>query len=181
MAAEIRMLRDSREILIASRELQGLRPLLGCLSPRVEARLLDGDADPLPAIMAALALDRLDALHLVGAGAPGEIAITRAPAMDAMAARGLAPAAARRLEINIWASHAGAGARGRHFVQALAEATHARVLASDGIVGGPDAGASWDLAIAARPRGLAPFARPARDALSLPVADGDAIGPDRTR
>jgi hypothetical protein len=88
-------------------------------------------------------------------------------AIDAMAVRRLCPAASPRVEVNLWSSFTGAGRRGRHFVQTFAESAQVRVLASDGLVGGPERGASWDLPIAARPRGLAPFVRPGRDAVRL--------------
>jgi len=181
MGGDIRKLPGPREILLASRELPGLGALLDCLHPIVEVRLLEGDADPIPAITRALAHGSLEVLHLLGNGAPGEISITAAPPLDAEAARSLRPAASRRLEVNIWASGVAAGGRGRHFLQVLAESTRARVLASDGDVGGPDSGASWDLAITARPRGSLPFARPARDALRLPHASAHRIKPLRTR
>lgn len=181
MCADIAKLPAPREILLASRELPGLGALLACLNPVVQVRLLEGDADPIAAIARALAHGSLEALHLVGNGAPGELSITNAPPIDAEAARGLPPAASRRLEINLWASRVGAGARGRHFLQVLAETTATRILASDGDVGGPDAGASWDLGLAARPRGSLPFARPARDALRLPRGPTLQMAPLRTR
>ena len=172
--------KDAREVLVAARDFPLLGPLLACLSQRVAPLLIRGEADPLPAIAMALGLERLDAVHLVGTGAPGIVTLTRARALDAESARSLPPARTPRLEINIWASHAGAGTRGRHFLQVMAEATRARILASDAVVGGPDAGASWDLPVAARPRVAAPFSRPARDALRLPAgADptaSDAMG-----
>ena len=180
MHASIARLPMPGELLIASRALPRLGELLACLSPEVELRLLEGEADPLPPIAAALAIDALEALHLVGIGAPGELCITDAPAIDAEVARGLRPAASRRLEINLGASRVGAGVRGRHFLQVLAESTCARILASDGDVGGPDAGASWDLGLAARPRASTPFARPGRDALRLPFAQALPMEPVRT-
>ena len=155
------------EILIATRSLPGLDALLSCLSARVDARILEPDADSQTAIGAALAERDLGALHLVGFGAPGTIAIVPGTAIDAMAVRRLCPAASPRVEVNLWSSFTGAGRRGRHFVQTFAESAQVRVLASDGLVGGPERGASWDLPIAARPRGLAPFVRPGRDAVRL--------------
>ena len=79
MGGDIRKLPGPREILLASRELPGLGALLDCLNPIVEVRLLEGDADPIPAIARALAHGSLEVLHLLGNGAPGEISITAAP------------------------------------------------------------------------------------------------------
>jgi hypothetical protein len=165
---------DSHEVLIATRGLPGVEALIACLDARVTTRILDPDADPLAAIVAALADPELGSLHLVGHGAPGSITITPGKAIDATAVRHLYPATSPRVEVNLWSSFTGAERRGRHFVQTLAEAALVRVLASDGVVGGPERGASWDLPIAARPRGLAPFMRPGRDALRLPgIASGN--------
>ena len=68
MHASIARLPMPGELLIASRALPRLGELLACLSPEVELRLLEGEADPLPPIAAALAIDALEALHLVGIG-----------------------------------------------------------------------------------------------------------------
>lgn len=165
---------EGREVLIATRALPGIEMLLACLDARVTTRILNLDADPFAAVVAALADPGLRTLHLVGRGAPGLIAIAPGATIDAAAARSLYPATSPWVEINLWSSFTGAGRRGRHFIQTLAEMAQVRVLASDGLVGGPERGASWDLPIAARPRGLAPFARPGRDALRLP---GVASGP----
>lgn len=176
-------MRDGREILIATRGLPELEALLACLSARVDARILRPDADPQTAIGAALAERDLRALHLVGFGAPGIIAIAAGAVIDVMAVRRLCPAASPQVEVNLWSSFTGAGGRGRHFVQTFAESAQVRVLASDGLVGGPERGASWDLPIAARPRGLAPFVRPGRDVVRLPdvVHDVGGLEPERTR
>lgn len=155
------------EFLVISRRHRYADSVLACLNARVVVHAGETADSCLAAIVAALAAPDLSALHIVGDGVPGAITVASGATIDSHSARIFFPAVARGAEINLWSNLTGSGVIGRHFVQTLAEITRCRIFASDGLVGGPATGASWDLRIAARPRGLAPFLRPARDTLRL--------------
>jgi len=141
-----------REILFIDATISALETFLSGLRPSIETVLLSRAGDAIEQI--AMSLDGrgdFDAIHVVAHGAPGELrfgsgTLTRT-GVDGRAANlskigdALAPGSA----LLLWCCETGAGARGRSFIEALADATGARVVAASGLIGSEARGAAWKL------------------------------------
>ncbi|PWC85447.1 hypothetical protein TSH100_15575, partial [Azospirillum sp. TSH100] len=147
-----------RDVLIADASLDDLDLLLDRCRPDVRIVRVAADGDGGGAVAAALAT-RPAAVHLLAHGEPGAVRLG-AHRLDVTALSRSWPQAPDT-EILIHACDTGAD--GGRFVQALAQATGARVAAASHPVGHPSLGASWDLDMATGPI-----------AAALPVSDTGA-------
>ncbi|MDP2902957.1 MAG: DUF4347 domain-containing protein [Methylovulum sp.] len=139
----------SHEILIADAQVKDLDVLLSGLAPNVDAWLIQPGEDAMTSVFKALAMPGLSKLHLLAHGAPGEIRLG-GRAITATDFRSCFDGAAvRDLDIAFWSCQTGAGEAGQAFVQAVAEATGARVVAAEGLVGSAAKNGSWELDVKA--------------------------------
>ncbi|WP_395454007.1 DUF4347 domain-containing protein (plasmid) [Azospirillum melinis] len=153
-----------RDVLIADASLDDLDLLLDRCRPDVRIVRVAADEDGGAALAAALA-DRPAAIHLLAHGEPGAVRLGTGrldiAALSGREADGRTWPQAPDTEILIHACDTGAD--GGRFVQALAQATGARVAAASHPVGHPSLGASWDLDVTTGPV-----------AAALPVSDTGA-------
>lgn len=138
-----------REILIADAGIANLDILLDGLQAGVQAWLVAPGDDAVGLLIEAMAMPGLTTLHLMAHGLPGAI-VLGGRSMTAADFRGRFDGAAERdLDIAFWSCHTGSDAAGQQFVQAVAQATGARVAAASGLVGHASKGGSWNLGGAA--------------------------------
>jgi len=158
-----------REILFIDPTISELETFLSGLRPGIETVLLSPVSDAIQQIARSLdGRGKFDAIHVVAHGAPGELqfgsgTFTRA-AVDGHAAdlSRIASALSPEAALLLWCCETGAGSRGRSFIEALADATGARVVAASGLIGSEARGAAWKLDEPALPplstRGIAAYA-----------------------
>ena len=141
-----------RDVLIADASLDDLDLLLDRCRPDVRIVQVAADEDGGTALADALA-DRPAAIHLLAHGEPGAVRLGAGrldiAALSGREADGRAWPQAPDTEILIHACDTGAD--GGRFVQALAQATGARVAAASHPVGHPSLGASWVLDVTTGP------------------------------
>ncbi|MCQ8106388.1 DUF4347 domain-containing protein, partial [Methylomonas sp. SURF-2] len=142
---------NTREILIADAGIEGLGTLLEGLNPGVEPWLVQSGENAVAKIIKALATPGLKTLHLLAHGAPGQINLGGHAITAADFTSRFDGAAQRDLDIAFWSCRTGADAAGQDFVQAVANATGARVFATSGLVGHAEKGGSWSLGEAVSP------------------------------
>ena len=146
------MIIAQHEIAFIDRNVDDLATLLAGLRSGVEPILLSADA-PAPRQMAEVLKHRSDlaAIHLIAHGAPGQVNCgSSALALETienddedLAAIGRALGDGGSLQL--WACNTARGERGAAFVDALARATGAEVLAATGLVGAAALGGGWEL------------------------------------
>ncbi|MEK9283021.1 Ig-like domain-containing protein [Bradyrhizobium sp. ISRA442] len=146
------MITSHHEIAFIDRNVDQLTALLAGLRAEVEPIVLLADA-PAPRQMADVLKHRSDlaAIHLIAHGAPGQVncgasALTLETIENEdedLAAIGRALGNGGSLQL--WACNAARGARGAAFVDALARATGAQVLAATSLVGAAALGGGWEL------------------------------------
>jgi hypothetical protein len=148
------------QALVADKQVEQLERLLDGLSESVRSpRLIGPSADPQTALKAVLNDPTVTSLHVLGHGQPGSVRIGSRwltpedfRVNDDIAATRLEP-----LEILFWSCHTGAEARGKAFMQHVAEHSMANVFASTGLIGDSAQGGSWELNMATKPRANVPF------------------------
>ena len=162
------LLSTCREILIADAGVEDLNTLLDGLDAGVATWLVQPGEDAVGQIIKAITTPGLKTLHLLAHGAPGQINLGGRAITAADFRSRFDGAAERDLDIAFWSCNTGAGDAGQSFVQAVAEATGARVAAADGLVGNAEKGGSWGLGV------RAPFSVDAQRAFAgvLAVASG---------
>ena len=140
------------ELLFVDPGVFDLDTILGNLRPEVEAIVLDAGS-PVARQMAAVLEHRhgLDAVHVIAHGAPGKVifssgewsAVTVADDAADLATVGQALAADG--ELRLWSCDAGVGALGERFVECVAQASGADVVAASGRIGAAALGGRWEL------------------------------------
>ncbi|QOY92914.1 DUF4347 domain-containing protein [Massilia sp. UMI-21] len=145
-----------QEIAFVNGNLADLQTLIAGMRPDIEIILLDPAGDGLAQIARTLAgRADLDAIHLIGHGASGLLALgdlTLDAAYLKQHADVLADIGAALAEdgdILLYGCDTGAGSAGAQFLQTLAQATGADVAASDDATGGAAAGGDWKLEVTA--------------------------------
>ena len=138
----------AHEILIADANVKDLGILLAELNPGVAKWLVKRGDDAIGLIHQALSIPGLKTLHLLAHGSPGKICLGGRAITAADFRSRFDGAAVRDLDIAFWSCRTGAHQAGREFVQAVAEATGARVATAQGLVGSADKGGSWHLSAA---------------------------------
>ncbi|WP_338831730.1 VCBS domain-containing protein [Bradyrhizobium sp. 27S5] len=141
-----------REVAFIDRGIDDLETLLAGIRPDVEAILLSDD-EPAVRQMARAVKGRsgLEAIHIVAHGQPGEIAFSAGLlSLDTMdrVARDLAhlgSAITQGGELRLWSCAVAQGEYGAAFIDAIAAATAAKVVASAQRVGAAVRGGSWAL------------------------------------
>ncbi|WP_338699118.1 VCBS domain-containing protein [Bradyrhizobium sp. 26S5] len=141
-----------REVAFIDRGIDDLETLLAGIRPDVEAILLSDD-EPAVRQMARAVKGRsgLEAIHIVAHGQPGEIAFSAGLlSLDTMdrVERDLAhlgSAITQGGELRLWSCAVAQGEYGAAFIDAIAAATAAKVVASAQRVGAAVRGGSWAL------------------------------------
>ncbi|MCK6436132.1 SwmB domain-containing protein [Rivihabitans pingtungensis] len=145
-----------QNILIADGTLTDLNVLLADLPTRMQVVRVTSAAQALAAFWQALATPGLRQLHVLAHGEPGAVAFAGQRLTAADFVRRFDGAAQRDLDLAFWSCRTGEGEAGKAFVHALAQATGARVAASERLIGN----GYWALTPAIVP----PFAIEAREA-----------------
>ena len=156
---------SGREILIADAGVEDLDTLISGLNEGVEAWLVQPGQDAIGLIINAISSPNLKKLHMLAHGAPGEIHLGGSVITASDFRNRFDGAAERDLDIAFWSCHTGAGDVGQGFVQSVADATGARVSATDGLVGNAQKGGSWRLNVSA------PFSAEAQDQFKSTLAN----------
>ena len=166
-----------QEILLADASVEQLDVLLAGLRTGVIVKLVTGNDDAIQMFADALMHPRLDTLHVLGHGAPGEVilgahkidintllqikthldlgAFTVSENANATGSSILADNT--RAQICLWSCQTGGEQSGEAFINALAQMTRTDVFASAGFVGNTAKGGTWNLEKSAHPRHDAPF------------------------
>ncbi len=150
------------EILIADAQLEDLNVLLAGLMPNTKVWLVQRNENAMPFIFKALAEPNLSKLHLLAHGVSGGILLGNKTLTATDFRRQFDGAAQRDLDIAFWSCETGAGEEGLAFVQAVADATGAKVSATSGLIGAADKNGSWKLDVSVQP----PFSAEARGEFS---------------
>ena len=149
----------TNQILIADAQLEDIDILLAGLMPNTKVWLVQRNENAMSYIFKALAEPNLSKLHLLAHGVSGGISLGEKTLTATDFRRQFDGAAQRDLDIAFWSCETGAGAEGLAFVQAVAEATGAKVSATSGLVGSADKNGSWELDVSVQP----PFSEKARE------------------
>ena len=167
-----------QEILLADASVEQLDVLLTGLRAGVIVKLVTGNDDSIQMFADALMHPRLDTLHVLGHGAPGEVILgahninmSTLPRLKqhldsgsftvsehANATGSSILADNTRAQICLWSCQTGGEHSGEAFINALAQMTRTDVFASAGFVGNTAKGGTWSLEKSAHPRRDAPFA-----------------------
>ena len=161
-----------QEILLADASVEQLDVLLSGLRTGVIVKLVTGNDDAIEMFAKALSHPRLDTLHVLGHGAPGEVTLgahtinintlsqikqlldlgSFAVVEGAQSSGPTALIDNAQAQICLWSCLTGAELAGETFIKALAQTTHTAVFASAGFVGNASKGGTWDLEMSAYPR-----------------------------
>ncbi|WP_420965872.1 VCBS domain-containing protein [Bradyrhizobium sp. B120] len=141
-----------REIAFIDRGIDDLETLLAGIRPDVEAILLSDDEPAVRQMARAVqARSELNAIHIVAHGQPGTMAFSAGllslDAMDRVAGdlADLGSAITQGGELRLWSCAVAQGEYGAAFIDAIAAATGAKVVASAQRVGAAARGGSWDI------------------------------------
>jgi hypothetical protein len=142
-----------REIVFIDPAISDLDAFLSGVRPGIDYIIILGRyADATAQIAEALrGLGDFDAVHVVAHGTPGEVsfgsgALTLATIADhASDLATIGDALKHRGALLLWTCKTGAGEEGRAFVEALANATGAKVAAAPGLIGASAKGGAWNL------------------------------------
>lgn len=167
-----------QEILLADASVEQLDVLLAGLRAGVIVKLVTGNDDAIQMFADALMHPRLDTLHVLGHGAPGEVILgahkinintllqiqkhldlgSFAVSKNAQLTKPSLLTDNTRAQICLWSCQTGGEQSGEAFINALAQMTRTDVFASAGFVGNTAKGGTWNLEKSAHPRHDAPFA-----------------------
>lgn len=132
-------------ILIADAGIEDLDTLLNGLEAGIEVQLVKSASEALACFDGAVNALALKRLHVLAHGAPGQVYFGGQTLAAGDFARGLASTGNRDMEIVFWSCRTGADSCGTAFVDTVANATGASVVAANGLVGNSKLGGSWDL------------------------------------
>lgn len=153
---------DVQEVLVADASVDGLSPLLEGMDPGVKVVLVDPRHSPRRALEPLLEAPRLERLHVLGHGAPGQVQLGRARLSHRWVKQlPLLQWRSSLQAICIWSCNSAAGAVGQRWLQLLADRCDTTVYAAEGLIGATALGGSWQLDAWAEPRRRVPSAGPA--------------------
>jgi len=134
--------REGRGLVIADTDIEDTAVLLDQLQPGTELWRIDAQSDFADTLHDALS-GGYETLHFLGHGHSGSITLGgRVLDVEDFTAR-LNGEDARRPSLHFWSCMTGAGAKGRAFVDGIAQAFGAAVSAFSGLVGAGSKGGSW--------------------------------------
>ena len=143
---------DAAEVLVADASVEGLHVLLEGIQAGVAVLLIEPSQSFRSALEPLLIAPRLERLHLLGHGVPGQIRLGR----TTLTRRWIKQLPSLRWKgslgsICIWSCGTASGSVGRAWLQLVADRCNASVFAADGPIGASSLGGSWQLSVRADP------------------------------